>query len=117
MDDETRFEVGQLVLHRKFAYRGVIIETNLQFCDTEDWYETVSSPSGKGAQSARQQSVWPPRDAPWYRVLVHGSDRETYVAERHLAAEERGKPIEHPLLGLFFDGFEGMRYVCKRLLN
>lgn len=103
-EEETRFEVGQLVFHRKLSYRGVVVQADPEFRGTEDWYDSVALSR-------------PPKDRPWYRVLVDGSDDETYVAERHLDVERSGAPIEHPLLGLFFDTFSGSRYVCKRLLN
>jgi heat shock protein HspQ len=48
----------------------------------------------------------PPKDKPWYHVLVHGSDQMTYVAERNLEVSAGGQPIEHPLLDRFFDKFD-----------
>lgn len=99
-----RFRVGQIVHHKKFDYRGVIIQADERFGGTEEWYLTV----------ARSR---PPRDRPWYRVLVDGATHETYVAERHLEVETSGEPVDHPLLGLFFDEFHGDYYSCNRLLN
>jgi heat shock protein HspQ len=41
---------------------------------------------------------------------VDGADHTTYVAERHLRqADDRGQ-IEHPLLGRYFEAFDGTRY-------
>lgn len=101
---EPLFAVGQVVHHKKSDYRGVIVQTDRRFAGTEEWYLEV----------ARSR---PPRDQPWYRVLVDGATHETYVAERHLEAETSGQPVEHPLLGLFFDVFDAGRYVCRRPLN
>ena len=94
----TRFSVGQLVHHRLFDYRGVIVDVDETFQGTEEWYETV----------ARSR---PPKDRPWYHVLVSGSQQVTYVAERHLEADESGEPVRHPLLGEFFERFADGRYV------
>ena len=57
----------------------------------------------------------PPRDAPWYSVLVHDADHMTYVAERHLQADPSGEQISHPALGQYFDRFENGRYRTSRV--
>ena len=92
-----RFAAGELVVHLRFAYRGVIHGVDLAFEGSDEWYAAV----------ARSR---PPRDAPWYHVLVDGADHSTYVAERHLRhADDRGQ-IEHPLLGRYFQAYDGTRY-------
>jgi heat shock protein HspQ len=92
-----RFCIGQVVHHQRFGYRGVIYDIDLEFSLSEEWYEAV----------ARSR---PPKDAPWYRVLVHGAAHETYVAERHLETDSSGAPVEHPALGHHFDEFRGDHY-------
>lgn len=94
---EPRFAPGQLVQHRKFGYRGVIADVDPEFAGTEQWYEMM----------ARSR---PPKDQPWYHVLVDGASHTTYVAERHLEPDASNRQIEHPALGRFFDRFEGNRY-------
>ncbi len=101
---DPRFRVGQIVHHKAFDYRGVIVEADDAFNGSDDWYLEVAISR-------------PPKDKPWYRVLVDGATYETYVAERHLEVETSGKPIEHPLIGLFFDEFHGTHYECRRPLN
>lgn len=44
----------------------------------------------------------PPKDRPWYHVLVDGAEHTTYVAERHLEADDKGTPVSHPLLEEYF---------------
>jgi heat shock protein HspQ len=100
----AKFESGQLVHHKKFGYRGVVVSVDDTFQGTDDWYREV----------ARTR---PPRDRPWYHVLVDGSNHETYVAERHLELDECEDPIEHPLLEVFFDELREGRYVRNRLMN
>ena len=48
----------------------------------------------------------PPRDKPWYHVLVDKSNSITYVAERNLEEEMSRDPIEHPLIKEYFNSFE-----------
>jgi len=95
---ECRFFVGQLIHHQRFDYRGVVVDVDPEFQGTEEWYDAV----------ARSR---PPKDKPWYHVLVHGSDQMTYVAERHLEQDGSGGPIDHPLLERFFTRFQDGKYI------
>jgi heat shock protein HspQ len=59
----------------------------------------------------------PPKDRPWYRVLVHQAGHETYVAERNLEPDTTGQPIAHPLVAELFSGFHDGAYVLRRQAN
>ena len=99
---EKRFKVGQIVHHRKFGYRGVIISIDENFAGTEDWYERV-------ARSC------PPKDRPWYHVLVDLSDAVTYAAESSLGTDALASPIQHPYLNHFFEPqFDGRYHRNER---
>lgn len=100
----AKFGIGQVVRHVRFDYRGVIVDVDGSYQGTEEWYHEV----------ARSR---PPRDRPWYHVLVHEADHTTYVAERHLEVEDHPGPIEHPLLEQFFDSFEDGQYSRNERLN
>ena len=94
----AQFSVGDLVHHKLFDYRGVIVDVDPQFQLTEEWYETA----------ARSR---PPKDKPWYHVLVHDGSHQTYVAERNLDPDPSAEAIDHPLIGHYFTGFSEGRYV------
>lgn len=96
----TRFHIGQVVHHRKYDYRGVIVSADPVFRGSEEWYELVAKSR-------------PPKDQPWYQVLPDGAEHRTYVAERHLEADSRGEQIEHPELGQFFKAFRQGQYIPK----
>lgn len=99
------FSIGQIVRHRKFAYRGVIVDVDPVYQGTEEWYETVATSR-------------PPKGAPWYRVLVDDAQTMTYVAERHLSALSDAQPIRHPKLAEYMSGQEDSgRYTARRTLN
>lgn len=68
---KAKFCIGQLIYHKLFNYRGIIIGVDLEFQNTDEWYETM----------ARSR---PPKDQPWYHIRVHNGARLTYVAERNL---------------------------------
>ncbi|MES9993339.1 MAG: heat shock protein HspQ [Candidatus Thiodiazotropha sp.] len=101
---KAKFSVGDLVYHRLFDYRGVIVDVDAEFMLSDEWYDQV----------ARSR---PPKDQPWYRVLVHSSNNETYVAERNLTHDTNFEPVEHPLLKEFFDDFIDGRYITGKRVN
>jgi len=85
----SKFSVGELIHHRLLDYRGVIVDVDSTFQSSEEWYEAV----------ARSR---PPKDEPWYHVLVHGAAHTTYVAEKNLERDESVEPISLRLVGHFF---------------
>ena len=95
------FFVGQIVDHQKFGYRGVIFGVDARFGLSEEWYEQVAKSR-------------PPKDEPWYHVLVDRAMNATYVAQRHLVASEDLGKIENPFLEEHFRRFDGARYVLRR---
>ncbi|UCC13667.1 MAG: heat shock protein HspQ [Gammaproteobacteria bacterium] len=98
------FSPGELVSHRLFGYRGVVVDVDAEFSLSEEWYESVAKSR-------------PPKDEPWYHVLVHGSEQATYVAERNLEPDTTGRPVLHPMLGMYFRGMEDGRYVSESPAN
>ena len=100
----AEFGVGQLVQHRLFDYRGVIVDVDATFEGTEEWYQQV----------ARSR---PPKDQPWYHVLVDNSDHQTYVAERNLEEDGSGRPGRPPWLGGVFDDMRDGAYVSLAKVN
>ena len=101
---QAKSGIGDVIHHLNFDYRGVIVDVDANFQGGDDWYEKV----------ARSR---PPKERPWYHVLVDGADHATYVAERHLEFDRSGEPIRHPLLVEFFDVFRGGRYRRQSPLN
>ena len=100
----TQFAVGELVHHRLFDYRGVVVDVDPGFQGTEEWYRAVAKSR-------------PPKDKPWYHVLVHDSFHTTYVAERNLESDENPHPIRHPMVEQFFTRFENGRYFSEHRAN
>ena len=93
---ETHFARGQIVRHRRYGYRGVIVEVDATCKADEAWY--------------RANLTQPDRGQPWYHVLVDGSTATTYAAQTSLIADEGRVEVRHPLIALYFSGFEAGRY-------
>ena len=101
---QAKFSIGQCIQHRLFDYRGVIVDVDPEFSGTDEWYESVAKSR-------------PPRGEPWYHVLVHDANNETYVAERNLSEDQSDEPVEHPLLEAFFVDYEQGVYTTGRQPN
>ena len=86
-----KFQPGQLVRHRRYGYRGVVVAVDHECRASVEWH-----------QSNRTQ---PDRDQPWYHVLVDGGTLTTYPAQENLEADPSGQPIDHPMVDLFFTTF------------
>ncbi len=99
---QAKWNVGQLVHHRLFGYRGVVYDVDPEFMLSDEWYEVM----------ARSR---PPKDEPWYRVLVDGADYETYVAQCNLEEDSSREPIQHPEVSNLFTTFSGDRYIIPRV--
>ena len=89
-DRSARFFPGQQVQHLLFNYRGVIFDIDPIFLGNDQWYEQMAS-------------TRPPKEDPWYHVLVHGEEHTTYVAERNLTEYLGEELIDHPLVEAYFD--------------
>jgi len=102
--DAAKFHIGQCVCHKLFNYRGVIVDVDPEFSLTDDWYEFM----------ARSR---PPKDKPWYHVLVHNAVYATYVAENNLIPDKTGEAILHPDIKQHFDYFKAGVYSHKQKQN
>ncbi len=98
---EAKFQVGQIIHHKLFDYIGVIFDVDPTFQGTDEWYEQV-------ARSC------PPKNNPWYRVLVNEAAHITYVAEQNLEPAEAPQRIAHPFADSLFSGFDGKRYRLRQ---
>ena len=91
------FRVGQVVRHKRYGYRGVIVDFDMACQADAAWYQ--------------KNQTQPDRGQPWYHVLVHGAEGTvTYAAQTSLSIDPEPQPVTHPLLVVFFDDFDGVRY-------
>jgi len=91
------FTCGQLVKHRRYGYRGVVVEFDTHCTAPQSWYQS--------------NKTRPEKMQPWYHVLVHDSNQITYAAQTSLEADDSGQPVDHPLVEVFFAEFTGQAYV------
>ena len=97
MEERIRFQIGQPVKHKILDYRGVILDVDPVFDQSEAWYETLTTNR-------------PPKDKPWYCILVDESPCLTYVCEVNLEPDLTGKPIHNPAIDEFFECLDSGLY-------
>lgn len=100
----AKFSVGQLIVHKLFNYRGIIFDVDPVFQGSDEWYTQVALSC-------------PPKDEPWYKVLVHNAFHDTYVAERNIIADITHEPINHPLIEDLFEYCEDGSYIPNQRKN
>ncbi|HEY5601913.1 MAG TPA: heat shock protein HspQ [Gammaproteobacteria bacterium] len=101
---EARYAVGQVIHHKLLDYRGVVVDVDPIYSGSDDWYERVAKSR-------------PPKDKPWYHILVDDGEHNTYVSEQNLEADWSNEAVNHPLIGELFTGFEGGKYIVNWLKN
>nr|WP_256473151.1 heat shock protein HspQ [Phyllobacterium sp. 21LDTY02-6] len=95
----AKFQIGQVVSHRIFDFRGVIFDVDPEFSNTEEWYQSIP------------ENIRPRRDQPFYHLFAENADSEyvAYVSEQNLVPDTTGVPLRHPQVGALFekvnDGF------------
>lgn len=98
---EAQFNLGHVVRHNLFGYRGVVVDVDPNFQGNEKWYE---------ATTANQ----PSKDEPWYHILIDGLEHWAYAAQSNLENDTLAGPIDHPELEYFFDDFNEGTYITTR---
>ena len=99
------FQVGQIVRHVRYGYRGVIVDCDPRCMAADEWYEHQTK--GKDYKPTKKQ--------PWYHVLVDGAAHQTYVAQQNLELSEDRRPINHPSVDRIFATFLEGRYFRENL--
>jgi heat shock protein HspQ len=97
---EAKFQIGQVVRHRVYPFRGVIFDVDATFNNTEDWWLSIPP------------EIRPRKDQPYYHLFAENDETEyvAYVSEQNLVPDESGEPLRHPDIAEVFDGPENGIY-------
>lgn len=100
----ARFNVGEVVRHRLFDFRGVIFDIDPVFANSEEWYDSIP------------EDVRPRKDQPFYHLLAENADSSyvAYVSQQNLVTDDSGEPVDHPAIGGLFEDYSDGRYALKR---
>ena len=82
----AKFQIGAVVKHRLFPFRGVVFDIDPEFANTEEWYNAIPA------------EIRPRKDQPFYHLFAENAESEyiAYVSEQNLLPDESGEPIRHP---------------------
>ena len=101
----AKFQIGQVVRHRIYPFRGVIFDVDPEFANTEEWYEAIPA------------DVRPRKDQPFYHLLAENAEAYyvAYVSEQNLLVDATGEPVNHPQIAELFDNVDKGHYTPKRI--
>ncbi|XP_072036672.1 uncharacterized protein [Amphiura filiformis] len=105
----VKYRVGQVIRHKKYGYRGVIIGWDPVAKAPKEWLDRMH-PKDKEHWSSISN----------YSVLVDTRDRTspqtTYVVEENIEIVSNTKVI-HPEIDNYFEHFDGTRYLARPFLK
>ncbi len=90
---EAKFQIGQVVRHRHFPFRGIIFDVDPVFANTDEWYESIP------------EEVRPRKDQPFYHLFAENERTHyvAYVSEQNLVPDVSDTPLSHPDIQDWFD--------------
>ncbi len=104
----AKFGIGQIVKHRKYAFRGIVYDVDPVFANTDEWWEAIP------------EDVRPRKDQPFYHLYAENDDTEylAYVSEQNLLADTSGDPVRHPQVDeMFVRANDGVYQVKTARMN
>ena len=97
----AKYQIGQVVRHRIYPFRGVVFDIDAVFANTDEGYEAIPA------------EVRPHKDQPFYHLFAENEETEyiAYVSEQNLLPDTSGEPVRHPQVAEVFvkDGRGGYR--------
>ena len=96
----AQFTIGQVVRHRVYPFRGVIIDVDPEYASTEEWWQSIP------------EDQRPSRDQPFYHLIAENDSQgyHAYVSEQNLLQDESGEPLQNPEVSEVFGDFLGDHY-------
>lgn len=92
----AKYQIGQVVRHRIYPFRGVIFDVDPSFNNTEEWYQSIP------------EDVRPSKEQPFYHLLAENSETEyiAYVSEQNLVPDESDEPLRHSQVPELFEDLQ-----------
>jgi heat shock protein HspQ len=101
----ARFNIGDVVKHRRFAFRGVVFDIDPVFANSEEWYEAIP------------EDMRPDKGQPFYHLLAENGDSSyvAYVSQQNLLADDSDEPVDHPGIAGLFGAYDKGKYRLRPL--
>ena len=101
---QAEYNIGQVIFHKYHNFRGVIIDVDAEFCADDEWYEANAKNN-------------PPKDRPWYHVLVDDGSSIAYVSEQNISSDLSDLEVNNPLLRDMLGTNDQGQYVTIQTMN
>ena len=87
-----QIQIGQIVRHRVYPFRGVIFDVDPVFANTEEWWLSIP------------EHVRPHKDQPFYHLLAENETTPTWPMSpsRTCCPTNSGEPIRHSQVAEIF---------------
>lgn len=97
----AKFQIGQVVKHRVYPFRGVVFDVDPIFDNTDEWYQAIP------------EEIRPSKDQPYYHLFAENEETEyiAYVSEQNLLIDDVQKPLRHPQINEVFRLSDDGNYV------
>ncbi len=104
---EPLFNIGDIVKHKIYPFRGVIVDVDPEFSNTEDWYQSIPA------------EIRPSKEQPYYHLMAENNETfySAYVSQQNLINDGSNGPVDHPDLDQIFSGIEKGKYLLKNLVT
>ncbi|NWR51490.1 FBX21 protein, partial [Regulus satrapa] len=105
-----KYRVGQVIIHRRFGYSGVIV----------GWEVKANTPEEQ-LQPRYPLVKQDLKDTPYYRILINkanGFGKSTaYVPEEEITVIMGLEVVHHPDMDTYFSGYDGSKYIMQPWLK
>ncbi|MBL4879146.1 MAG: heat shock protein HspQ [Hyphomonas sp.] len=100
----AKFQIGQVVRHRHFPFRGIIFDVDPVFANTDEWYDSIP------------EEVRPRKDQPFYHLFAENERTHyvAYVSEQNHIIDDSDTPLSHPDIQEWFNETGRGRYELKK---
>ncbi len=99
----AKFQIGQVVKHRIYPFRGVVFDVDPIFDNTDEWYDAIP------------EEIRPTKDQPFYHLFAENDESEyiAYVSEQNLLEDDTANPLRHPQIDEVFQRDSDGNYVAR----
>jgi len=92
----AKYQIGQIVKHKHYPFRGVVFDVDAQFSNSDQWWESIP------------EDIRPHKDQPFYHLLAENAQNTyvAYVSEQNLEPDYDPEPVSHPQVAELFDNMK-----------
>ena len=104
---QAKYQIGQVVKHRIYPFRGIIFDVDPEFDNTEEWYDSIP------------EEIRPSKHQPFYHLFAENDETEyvAYVSEQNLIEDNSRDPLRNPQISEMFNIDADGQYTIKQKMK